>query len=145
VRRLSDHPHPHTVRVGIVAEPAEVRRIMAQLEKMFAERIVTMSIHVPVHDVDVLEVFDPSVNKWQGLLHVARHHKIDPKQIIAVGDDVNDIAMIANAGLGVAMGNAKPEVKAIAKRIIGANADEGLAEFLEELIEQGQVEPLQEF
>ncbi len=145
VPRLSEHPHPHTVRVGIVAEPAEVTKVKKTLEAKFAERIVTQSIFVPVHNVDVLEVFDPSVNKWQGLLQVAKHHKIDPKQIIAVGDDVNDLAMIKDAGLGVAMGNAKPEVKAIAKRVIKANAEEGLAEFLEELVDKGMVEPLQEF
>ena len=52
--------------------------------------------------------------------------------------------MIAQAGLGVAMGNARPEVLAIAKRVIGTNADEGLAEFLEELVETHAVQPLAE-
>jgi hydroxymethylpyrimidine pyrophosphatase-like HAD family hydrolase len=52
--------------------------------------------------------------------------------------------MIRNAGFGVAMGNAKPEVRAVAKRIIGANRDEGLAEFLEELVATHAVEPLNE-
>src|SRR5206468_3334132 len=98
----------------------------------FADRIVVQAIFVPAYDVEVLEVFDPSVNKWEGLLHVARHHDIDPSQIIAVGDDLNDLAMIKNAGLGVAMGNARPEVKAIATKIIGANREEGLAAFLDE-------------
>ena len=40
------------------------------------------------------------------------------------------------------MGNARPEVLAVAKRVIGSNADEGLAEFLEELVETHAVEPL---
>jgi hydroxymethylpyrimidine pyrophosphatase-like HAD family hydrolase len=52
--------------------------------------------------------------------------------------------MIRNAGLGVAMGNAKPEVLAIAKRVIGSNAEDGLAVFLEELVETRAVEPLNE-
>lgn len=69
-------------------------------------------------------------------------HEIDPKQIIAIGDDVNDLPMIRNAGLGVAMGNAKPEVKAAAGRVIGKNSEDGLAAFLEELVENKQVEPL---
>jgi hydroxymethylpyrimidine pyrophosphatase-like HAD family hydrolase len=50
--------------------------------------------------------------------------------------------MIRNAGLGVAMGNARPAVKAVARRIIGGNNEEGLAEFLEELIAQHTVEPM---
>ena len=64
--------------------------------------------------------------------NLARLHGIDASEIIAIGDDLNDVPMIQNAGLGVAMGNARPEVKAIAKRVIGSNQDEGLAEFLEE-------------
>jgi len=60
---------------------------------------------------------------------------------IAVGDDVNDLPMIRNAGLGVAMGNARPEVKAVANRVMGANTDEVLAAFLDELIDHHLVEP----
>jgi hydroxymethylpyrimidine pyrophosphatase-like HAD family hydrolase len=81
-----------------------------------------------------MEVFDPAVNEWQGVLHVARHHGIDPEHIVAVGDDVNDIPMLASAALGVAMGNARPEIRAVARRVIGSNGEEGLAEFLEELV-----------
>jgi hydroxymethylpyrimidine pyrophosphatase-like HAD family hydrolase len=97
---------------------------------------------VPAYAVEVLEVFDPAVNKWEGILHVARRHGIEAEQIIAVGDDVNDIPMLRNAGLGVAMGNARPEALAVAKRVIGPNTEDGLAVFLEELVERGSVEPL---
>lgn len=50
--------------------------------------------------------------------------------------------MIRQAGLGVAMGNARPEVREAADRVIGANADEGLAVFLDELVNAQAVEPL---
>jgi hypothetical protein len=82
------------------------------------------------------------VNKWEGILHVARRHEILPQQIIAIGDDVNDLPMLKQAGLGVAMGNAKADVKAAAKRVIRSNAQEGLAEFLEELVRQHAVDPV---
>ena len=49
--------------------------------------------------------------------------------------------MIASAGLGVAMGNAKPQVAAVAKRVIGRNDQDGLAEFLEELVATHAVAP----
>jgi hydroxymethylpyrimidine pyrophosphatase-like HAD family hydrolase len=81
----------------------------------------------------VLEVFDPAVNKWQGVLHVAGRHGILPGAIVAVGDDVNDLAMIRAAALGVAMGNAPEHVRAQAKRVIGNNGQDGLAAFLEEI------------
>src|SRR4051794_15372036 len=136
--------HGHTVRVGIVAVPEQTQAAKRDLDSTYAERITVHSLFVPAYGVEVLEVFDPSVNKWAGLLHVARHHGIEPEQIIAIGDDLNDLAMIERAGLGVAMGNARPEVLAIADRVIGSNADEGLATFLDELVDAHAVEPLGE-
>jgi Cof subfamily protein (haloacid dehalogenase superfamily) len=144
VPRLGDFGHAHTVRVGIVAAPEQVRESTRSLDEAFAGRIVHQSLYVPAYGVEVLEVFDPAVNKWQGILHVARHHGIDPAEIIAVGDDVNDIPMLKGAGLGVAMGNAKPEIQKLARRVIGSNADDGLARFLEELVEQHRVRTLAE-
>jgi Cof subfamily protein (haloacid dehalogenase superfamily) len=142
VPSLADYAHEHTIRVGIVAEPDEVARVERELAEKFGERIMMMSIRVPSAGVTVLEVFDPAVNKWEGIMHVARRHGIEPEQIIAIGDDVNDVPMLKQAGLGVAMGNARDEIKAVAKRVIGHNKDEGLAEFLEELVAQHAVEPM---
>ena len=144
VPRLADHGHAHTIRVGIVAAREDVKRTTRSLDEAFAGRIVHQSLYVPAYGVEVLEVFDPAVNKWQGILHVARHHGIEPAEIVAIGDDVNDIPMLRNAGLGVAMGNAAPEIKALAKRVIGSNAQEGLAKFLEDLVAQHAVRPLDE-
>jgi Cof subfamily protein (haloacid dehalogenase superfamily) len=142
VPTLGKFDHEHTIRVGIVASPEETETVQATLEERFKERVFYHTIFVPAQRVRVLEAFDPSVNKWEGVLHVARRHGIDSKQIIAIGDDVNDLHMIENAGLGVAMGNARPELKRIAKRVIGANYEEGLAKFLEDLVEARAVAPL---
>ncbi len=139
--KLSRHGHEHTVRVGIVAPPDQVAVARASLERLLGERVLLQSIAVPAFGIVVLEVFDPSVNKWQGLLKVAERHGIKPSEIIAVGDDVNDLAMIRHAGLGVAMGNARDEVKAIAARVIAPNHEEGLAQFLDELVESKLVLP----
>lgn len=144
VSRLGGHQHAFTIRVGIVAAREDVQASVKSLTEKFGERIVLHSIYVPAYGVEVMEVFDPAVNKWQGILHVARRHGIAPEEIIAVGDDVNDLPMLRNAGLGVAMGNARPEIQAVAKRVIGTNAEDGLAEFLEELVAEHAVRPLAE-
>ena len=89
---------------------------------------------MPTYGVEILEIFDPAVNKWEGVLHLAKRHDLTPEQIVAIGDDVNDLPMIQNAGLGVAMGNAREQVKAVAKRVIGTNQEDGLAVFLNELV-----------
>ncbi|HEX4793052.1 MAG TPA: HAD hydrolase family protein, partial [Humisphaera sp.] len=141
VGRLGRYQHDHTIRVGICATAAEIGIVKQELGDRFGDRIVFQNLLVPAYAVEVLEIFDPAVNKWEGILHVARRHGVEPEQIVAIGDDVNDIPMIRNAGLGVAMGNARPEVQAVAKRIIGANHDEGLAAFLDELVASHAVEP----
>src|SRR4051812_5122613 len=94
VPRLADHDHEHTIRLSIVAHPEEVARVREQMEQRFAERIFGLAIRVPHAGVDVYEVFDPGVNKWEGVLHVARRHGIEREQIIAIGDDLNDVPMI---------------------------------------------------
>ena len=112
------------------------------LKDVFGDRASSATAFcVPAYGVQVLEVFDPAVNKWEGILHLARRHQIDPAQIVAIGDDVNDLPMVRQAGLGIAMGNGHPDLRAAAARVIGANTEDGLAIFLEELIAQGAVEP----
>lgn len=132
---LSTHSHDHTLRVGIVGPLQTADAMHEELTQAFGARIVSHNILVPSQNVQVLEVFDPAVNKWQGVMHVARKHNIAAHEIIAVGDDVNDLAMLTSAGLGVAMGNANPQVLAKAAKIIGHNRDDGLAVFLEELLQ----------
>ncbi len=142
---LATHHQAHTVRVSAVGPSAQMLDIERELKAAFAERIYLHAIEVGPLGIHVLEIFDPSVNKWQGILHVAERHHVRPEEIIAIGDDLNDLHMLQNAGLGVAMGNARPEAKAVAKMIIGSNADDGLAEFLESLVSQKLVVPEDKF
>jgi len=131
---LARMDHQHTIRVGIVGDPEEVRAVQQSIERRFAGRVLCQSLFVPASRVEVLEIFDPSVSKWDGVSFVAGLWGIEGGQVIAVGDDVNDIAMIRGAGLGVAMGNAKPNVKAVAARVIDSNANDGLATFINQAV-----------
>jgi hydroxymethylpyrimidine pyrophosphatase-like HAD family hydrolase len=134
--------HDHTMRVGVVVPGGTAGGTMAALVERFGDSIFCHNVAVMAHNVEVIEVFDPAVNKWAGLLTVAAHHGILPQQIVAIGDDVNDLPMLRSAGLGVAMGNARAEVQAVAKRVIGTNREDGLAAFLEELVAQHLVQPM---
>jgi Cof subfamily protein (haloacid dehalogenase superfamily) len=60
-------------------------------------------------------------------------YRIAPERVVAVGDANNDLPMLRVAGLAVAMGNATPEAKAAAHRVIGDNDSDALAELIEEL------------
>lgn len=60
--------------------------------------------------------------------------QIDPRRTVAVGDDVNDLAMISQAGLGVAMANARPVVRAAARVVTASNDDCGVARLVDEYV-----------
>jgi Cof subfamily protein (haloacid dehalogenase superfamily) len=140
VPRLSEADHSHTIRLGIVADNHGLSEACNMLNKNFAERVMFQTLGV-FANTRVLEIFDPGVNKWEGISHVAKRYSIAAHEIIAVGDEVNDLPMIRRAGLGVAMGNAHPEVLKAAKRVIGPNHQEGLAEFIEHMVAGGAFAP----
>jgi len=66
----------------------------------------------------MLEVVPAGVNKWAGLQLLLQHMNINPQCMMAVGDGSNDLEMVKNAGIGVAMGNAVPSVKAPAAVVV---------------------------
>jgi len=82
----------------------------------------------------ILEILQAGVSKWQALQQLAAQQGITPEEIIAVGDDHNDLDMIRYAGLGIAMGNAVDTVQAAADAITGSNAEDGLVQALERFI-----------
>lgn len=80
------------------------------------------------------EIAPQGVTKWAGVLRLAEGWGIRPDEICAAGDDVNDIPMIAAAGLGIAMGNAQAEVKAAAARIAPSHDEDGLVQVVDWLL-----------
>lgn len=79
----------------------------------------------------LLEISSPGTSKATGLDHICTLSGIHPSEVVAIGDNLNDLEMLRFAGLGVAMGNAKVEVKAAADVVTAANDDDGVAVFLE--------------
>lgn len=81
-----------------------------------------------------IEVNAKGVNKGKGLLILGELLGIRREEIMAVGDGSNDIAMLREAGLGVAMENATDEVKAAADVITLSNDEEGAAAAIEKYV-----------
>lgn len=138
---LGTYAHQQTLRVGIVCPREESARVNEMLEDKYTGRAVMHSIAVPPQGVDVVEVFDPAVSKWEGVQYLAGTMNITGDEVIAIGDDINDLPMLRQAGLGVAMGNAHPRAKEAAKLTIRPNGEDGLAQFLESLIEEDRLAP----
>ncbi len=133
-RRVEMHKqdHSHTLRVSTILETRASAELKSAVMQEYGKRAYVHGILIPQEGVEIVEMFDPHVNKWLGLKHVADHYGIPHDRIVTFGDDQNDLPMIRLSKCGVAMGNARAELKAVAKRVIGTNAEDGLAAFLEE-------------
>lgn len=68
------------------------------------------------------------MNKWVGVQILLPSLGVANADFMAVGDGGNDFEMVANAGVGVAMGNAVERVKEAAFAVVGSNDDDGVAE-----------------
>ena len=84
-----------------------------------------------------LEILPPGVNKGAALAELARQLGIPLDQVVAFGDNLNDIEMLEVAGLGVAVGNAHPDLKARADLVAGTNNEGGMAAVIREVIVGG--------
>lgn len=137
VADLATKPRDRVLRVGTVAVPDSVAKLDHWVAHRHASECVWQTMHVPSYGVNVFEVFAAGVNKWLGVTEVCKVLEIDPKHTVAVGDDINDVPMLKRAGLGVAMGNATHFARDAASRMIGTNREDGLARFIEALLDGG--------
>ncbi|KAF9147814.1 hypothetical protein BG015_010494 [Linnemannia schmuckeri] len=74
-----------------------------------------------------LEISAAGVNKGLGLSAYCSLHGIAREDVVAFGDLLNDAEMLQFAGLGLCMGNGHEDMKRLADRVIGTNAEDGLA------------------
>lgn len=81
-----------------------------------------------------IEIMPLKVDKAYSLERMLESVGLHRRNAICCGDGFNDISMIEYAGLGVAMGNAQPEVKEVADYITGTNDEDGLVEVINEFI-----------
>ena len=79
-----------------------------------------------------LEIMPQNVDKANSLSHLLDHLGLAKDQLIACGDGYNDMSMIEYAGLGVAMANAKDEIKAVANHITLSNDEDGVAAVIDQ-------------
>jgi Cof subfamily protein (haloacid dehalogenase superfamily) len=101
---------------------AEKDRFLAEMLKAFPDYAVSTSIP------NNIEVNALGATKGAALLFLCEQLGIRREDCMALGDGTNDTSMIEAAGIGVAMGNAAPEVKAAANVITKTNEEDGLAE-----------------
>lgn len=81
-----------------------------------------------------LEIMAEGVTKATGLAQLCAHLGIERDEVIAFGDALNDVEMLAWAGRGVAMGNADPAARAAADEVTATNDEDGVALVIEHLL-----------
>jgi Cof subfamily protein (haloacid dehalogenase superfamily) len=86
-----------------------------------------------------LEIIPIGVNKARGLAAIAQKLEIELSQSAAIGDGLNDLEMLNEVGLGIAMGNASEVVKSAAKWVTRTNDEEGVAQAVKRLVSEGLV------
>ena len=91
---------------------------------------VLQNFHVVPSRPELLEFLPSGVNKAKGLTKLLSSFGESLDNLMAFGDEENDLEMIAGAGFGVAMGNAIPQIKEAAKAITLDNNTDGVAECL---------------
>ena len=129
---LGDKEKPSKIMlVAGDAEQTKSFRIIADLVKPLSSTTFSKP--------NYLEIIATGVNKAKALANVAQTLAVELSQVAAIGDGMNDLEMLREAGLGIAMGNASEVVKAVAKWVTGTNDEEGVTQAVARLVSEGLV------
>jgi hydroxymethylpyrimidine pyrophosphatase-like HAD family hydrolase len=143
---LEEDGHPeHTVRVGacgLSGTLAAIKRDLAGICDGEANVHHFPAVVAPEHasrtsdgqTLHVLEVFSQKANKWSAIQHLADKLGVSHSCVAAIGDEINDESMIEGAALGIAMANAVPTVKKMARRQTLSNSEDGVAHAIDQIL-----------
>lgn len=126
---------PPAVRLTVVDDIGALRDVSSQFAEAFDGRLTHNILTAPEYRLTLIEVFAAGVGKWPAIKTLCTRWGIAPERTVAVGDDVNDVDMVREAGLGVAMANAHATVKAVAKRETNSHTEGGVARVIDWILE----------
>jgi hypothetical protein len=104
------------------------RGLISRLEHEVAEEG-----HVTTSGLDWVDIGAPQVSKAYALERVCDRLGVGIDQVVAIGDNHNDLSVLAWAGIAMAPANAIPDVLALVARVLPPNSEDGVACLLEEL------------
>jgi len=131
-RRVEDmDPSMSFIKLMMIDEPEVLDAAIARLPAELTERFAVLK-SAPFF----LEVFDRRAGKGPSLQKLAEHLGIDRANVMAIGDQENDLTMLQFAGTSVAMGNAIDAVKTVARFETSTNSEDGVAKAIERFVLQ---------
>jgi len=116
-------------KILVIGESDQLAQLQASLNNEFGNKI-----NLTKSKKNFLEISHPKATKGYALKELTQSLNLKREQVVAIGDNLNDLDMIEYAGCGVAVANAVPALKEAADLITRSNDDDGVAEVIENLI-----------
>ena len=120
---------------GGVARMAILQDHLRQAD--FLNEITLLRTQYDARDLCILDILNRDCSKGHALRRWAEHHGVPREQIMAIGDNYNDLGMLEFAGLPVIMGNASEELKQNGWKVTASNAENGVAAALQPILGAG--------
>jgi Cof subfamily protein (haloacid dehalogenase superfamily) len=111
-----------------IAGKAVQDTIRRELARRFGDRLYMTGTHATM-----LEIMTAGVSKGRGLQTAMRHWGLAAGEVLALGDEENDLPMFAAAGFSAAPAGAGETIRTAADQVFGSSAEDGAAAFLEDL------------
>lgn len=125
---------PDALVIGAFGDEGELRGWYAAIESVHPGRFLPNLVPAGLGDAWYLELTPGDVSKWSGLCALARLLDLPAESICAVGDQTNDLPMLREAGMAVAMGNAVDAVKQTAHWVTASCEEDGLVAVVDRLL-----------
>lgn len=130
VRDLAELPQDLLIpKCMYIDDPVKIERFVEEIPSSMQDRYNFL-----LSDRGYIDVAPKAATKANGLQKLANVLDIKADEIMAIGDQRNDLSMLNYVGLPVAMGNAIDDVKAVAKFVTGTNDDGGVAQALTKVL-----------
>jgi hydroxymethylpyrimidine pyrophosphatase-like HAD family hydrolase len=130
---------------GMICGPVDEMR-HAEFELLSSDLAGRIELHrteYSAKDLCILDILPPGCSKGAALERLAAIHGVLREEIIAIGDNLNDLKMLSFAGLPVVMANSAPGLLEIARKrgweIAASNDADGVAQLIESVLESGGV------
>jgi len=135
VNNITDKKWKDIIRLSVVVGEHDIPLLHSELKKNFGEAIKTMDTYFLGWNFWIFEILNKDCSKSKGLNFLCNQYGMNQDEVIAVGDNNNDLDMITWAGLGVAMKNGLVDVLREADYVTEKSNDEdGVAEVIEKFI-----------
>ena len=127
-----DHEPVHLAFSGTCGRMDQLDEL---IKTQLGARVKTLCTKYPQQDFTLLDILNPAASKGAGVAAAAAELDIGPEEIMAIGDNYNDLEMLLLAGTGVVMANAPPSLREIAGlHPTASNVDDGVALAIEQFI-----------